>query len=153
MEKAYMEGNRQGEPLKKYLEYQQKLKEKIEEQEGRNIEKIAQEIISRGGINSRQFWKIRKSVTKQNSCDYDLMTEDGSNRPKRTQRACRKVLWGTIYCPRRQSPVQKMDQSHKKDSRISRCNPTGRTKWGTIHRKRTGQGYKNPQKRKMPRTR
>ena len=77
MEKAHKEGNRQGEPLKKYLEYQQKLREKIEEQEGRNIEKIAQEIISRGGTNSQQFWKIRKSITKQNSCDYELMTEDG----------------------------------------------------------------------------
>ena len=77
MEKAHKEGNRQGEPLKKYLEYQQKLREKIEEQEGRNIEKIAQEIISRGGTNSQQFWKIRKSITKQNSCDYDLMPEDG----------------------------------------------------------------------------
>ena len=77
MEKAHKEGNRQGEPLKKYLEYQQKLREKIEEQEGRNIEKIAQEIISRGGTNSQQFWKIRKSITKQNSCDYELITEDG----------------------------------------------------------------------------
>ena len=77
MEKAHKEGNRQGEPLKKYLEYQQKLREKTEEQEGRNIEKIAQEIISRGGTNSQQFWKIRKSITKQNSCDYELITEDG----------------------------------------------------------------------------
>ena len=76
MEKAYKEGNRQGESLKKYLEYQQKLREKIE-QEGRNIEKIALEIISRGGTNSQHFWKIRKSITKQNSCDYDLMTENG----------------------------------------------------------------------------
>ena len=42
MEKAYKEGNRPGEPLKKYLQYQQTQREKIEEQEGRNIEKIAQ---------------------------------------------------------------------------------------------------------------
>ena len=76
MEKAYKEGNRQRESRKKYLEYQQKLREKIEEAL-RNIEKIAQEIIPRGRTNSQQFWKIRKSITKQNSCDYDLLTEDG----------------------------------------------------------------------------
>ena len=40
MEKAHKEGNRQGEPFKKYLEYQQKLREKIEEQEGRTLRKL-----------------------------------------------------------------------------------------------------------------
>ena len=64
MEKAYKEWNRQGESLKNYLEYQQKLRERIGEQEGRNIEKIAQETISRGETNSQQFWKIRKSIKK-----------------------------------------------------------------------------------------
>ena len=51
---------------------------KIEEQECRNIEKITKEIISRGRTNSQQYWKIRKSITKQSGCDYDLVTEDGT---------------------------------------------------------------------------
>ena len=28
--------------------------------------------------NSQQFWKIRKSITKQRGCDYDLVNEDGT---------------------------------------------------------------------------
>ena len=78
MEKAYKKGIEQRETLHKYLTCQKKLKEKIEEQECRNIEKITKEIISRGGTNSQQFWKIRKSITKQSGCDYDLVTEDGT---------------------------------------------------------------------------
>ena len=78
MEKACKKGTEQREKLHKYLTCQNKLREKIEEQECKNIEKITKEIISRGGTNSQQFWKIRKRITKQNGCDYDLVTEDGT---------------------------------------------------------------------------
>ena len=39
--------------------------------------------------------------------------------------------------PERAILSTKKDQSHKKDSRVSRYNPTGCTKWGTIYRKWT----------------
>ena len=42
MEKAYKKGSEQTEKLHKYLSFQKKMKEKIEEQECRNIEKIAE---------------------------------------------------------------------------------------------------------------
>ena len=76
MEKAYKEGNRQGESLKNTSTtnkswWKNKRTRRLKHWENRPGNHIQR----RNQLPT--VWKIRKSITKQNSCDYDLMTEDG----------------------------------------------------------------------------
>ena len=64
------------EKMTQYLETQKQLREEIEQYHKQRIQKITENITKNGGVNSREFWKIRKRILNQKTCEYDLVTED-----------------------------------------------------------------------------
>ena len=62
--------------MTQYLETQKQLREEIEQYHEQRIQKITENITKNGGVNSKEFWKIRKRILNQKTCEYDLVTED-----------------------------------------------------------------------------
>ena len=62
--------------MTQYLETQKQPREEIEQYHKQRIQKITENITKNGGVNSREFWKIRKRILNQKTCKYDLVTED-----------------------------------------------------------------------------
>lgn len=53
-----------------------KLRQIIQRDEEERITKIAKKLAKEGGVKSKYFWNIRKSLMKKNHEEYDLVTED-----------------------------------------------------------------------------
>ena len=65
--------------MTRYLQTQKQHSEEIEEYQKQRIQKITENITRNGGVNSREFWKIRKCILNQKGCEYDLVTEESSS--------------------------------------------------------------------------
>ena len=64
------------EKMTQYLETQKQLREEIEQYHKQRIQKITENTTKNGAVNSREFWKIRKRILNQKTCEYDLVTEN-----------------------------------------------------------------------------
>ena len=64
------------EKVTQYLETQKQLREEIEWYHKQRIQKITENITKNRWVNSKEFWKIRKRILNQKTCQYDLVTED-----------------------------------------------------------------------------
>ena len=65
------------EKLDKYTKAQENVRRIGEEEQRKILEDKYNRFISEGGTKSQTFWKIRKSIMKQGSLEYDHITEDG----------------------------------------------------------------------------
>ena len=60
-----------------YLTCQTKLRDEIEREDKERTDNKLKELIKAGGINSINFWQIRKRILKQKPDVYDLISEEG----------------------------------------------------------------------------
>ena len=60
-----------------YLTCQTKLRDEIEREDKERTDNKLKELIKAGGINSNNFWQIRKRILKQKPDVYDLISEEG----------------------------------------------------------------------------
>ena len=60
-----------------YLTCQPKLRDELEIEDKERIDNKLEKLIKAGGINSNNFWQIRKRILKQKPDGYDLISEEG----------------------------------------------------------------------------
>ena len=60
-----------------YLTCQTKLRDEIEREDKTRNDNKLKELIKAGGINSNNFWQIRKRILRQKPDVYDLINEEG----------------------------------------------------------------------------
>ena len=60
-----------------YLTCQTKLRDEIEREDKTRTDNKLKEFIKAGGINSNNFWQIRKRILRQKPDVYDLINEEG----------------------------------------------------------------------------
>ena len=65
------------EKLDRYVQLQQQLKQEYAKLEAEQIENRIERIAKEGGVNSREFWRIRKQILKGSQIEYDVITEEG----------------------------------------------------------------------------
>jgi hypothetical protein len=65
------------EKLDEYTKAQERIRRIAEEEQRKNLEEKFNRFIEEGGAKSQSFWKIRKSIMKQETIEYDHVTEDG----------------------------------------------------------------------------
>ena len=64
------------EKMDEFIKAQKEIKNIIAEEEKIDLEKKFNRFIAEGGIKSQSFWKIRRSILRQDTIDNELITED-----------------------------------------------------------------------------